>query len=58
MQILRMLNNKYLELILKLFDYQVQPIVQYGAELWGIDDTAAAQCEKVHLIALKKVFGT
>jgi hypothetical protein len=32
---------------------QVQPILQYGAELWGLDD-AAQCCEKVHLFALKK----
>ena len=33
MQRLRMLNNNSLELFLKLFDSQVQPIAQYGAEL-------------------------
>ena len=56
MQRLRMLNNDSLELFLKLFDSQVQPIAQYGAERWGLD-IAAVHCEKVHLFALKKFMG-
>ena len=56
MQKLRMLNNNSLELFLKLFDSQVQPIAQYGAERWGLD-IAAVHCEKVHLFALKKFLG-
>ena len=55
MQRLRMLNNTSLEL-LKLFDSQVQPMVMYDAELWGLDP-AASQCEKVHLLALKMILG-
>ena len=51
-----MINNNSLELFLKLFDSQVQPIALYGAELWGLD-TAAAHCEKVHLFALTKFLG-
>ena len=50
---LRMLNNNSVEVFLKLFDAQVQPIVQYGSELWGLDK-AAVHIEKVHLFALKK----
>lgn len=53
---LRNLNNDSLSLFLKLFDLQVQPIVQYGAELWGLD-TSACHIEKVHLFALKKFLG-
>ena len=46
MQRSRMLNNKSLELFLKLFDSQVQSIAQYGDELWDLD-IAAVHCEKV-----------
>ena len=55
LQKLSLLNNHSLELLMKLFDAQIQPIIQYGAELWGLDSTAAIHCEKVHLFALKKV---
>ena len=51
-----MLNNNSLEVYLKLFDAQVQPVAQYGAELWGLDK-AAVHTEKVHLFALKKFLG-
>ena len=50
---LRMLNNNSLELFLKLFDSQVQPIAQYDAVLWGLDP-GAAHCGKVHSCALKR----
>jgi hypothetical protein len=52
-QRLRMYNNYSLPVYFQLFDMQVQPILQYGAEIWGLDD-AAQCCEKVHLFALKK----
>ena len=55
MQKLRILNNNSFELFLKLFDFQVQPIALYGAELWGLE-TTAVHFEEVHLFALKKVF--
>ena len=45
-----------MELYMKLVDAQVQPIVQYGAEIWGMDK-AAQHCEQVHLFALKKILG-
>ena len=48
MKELRLLNNNNLELFLKLFDSQVQPIVQYSAELWGLN-TAADNVVLVHL---------
>ena len=50
------LNNNSLTLLLKLFDLQIQPIVQYGSELWGLD-IAAKYCESVHLFVLKKFLG-
>ena len=49
---LRMLNNNSVEVFLKLSGAQVQPVVQYGSELWGLDK-AAVHIEKVHLFALK-----
>ena len=56
MQKLSALDNQSLELFLKIFDSQVQPVVQYGAEIWGLYD-AAVYCENVHLFALKKFLG-
>ena len=56
MQKLYLLNNNSLEVFLKLFDAQVQPIAQYGSELWGLDK-AAIHIEKVHLNALKRFLG-
>ena len=53
MQRLRVYNNQSLDVFLRLFDAQVQPIMQYGSEVWGLDK-AAQHCEKVHLFALKK----
>ena len=32
------LDNHSFELFIKLFDSQIQPILLYGAELWGLDD--------------------
>ena len=43
-----MLNNNSFELFLKLFDSQVQPIVLYGAELWGLE-TTAVHCDKKYI---------
>ena len=53
MQRLRRFNNSSFQIFIKLFDTQVQPIMQYGSEIWGLND-ATEQCEKVHLFALKK----
>ena len=52
LQKLYLLNNNSLEVFLKLFDAQVQPIAQYGSELWGLHK-AVIHTEKVHLYALK-----
>ena len=50
------LNNNSIKVFLKLFDSQIQPMLLYGAELWGMDG-AAVYCEKVHLYALKRFLG-
>ena len=54
---LYILNNNSLSVFLKLFDSCVQPIAQYGAELWALDDVASIHVEKLHLFALKKFLG-
>ena len=53
---LRELNVFSVKLFFKLFDAQIQPIALYGSEIWGLD-TAAKNCEKVHLFAMKKLLG-
>lgn len=53
-QRLRLYNNTSVVIFLKLFDSRVQPIMQYGSEIWGMEE-AAHQCEKVHLFALKRL---
>ena len=53
MRKLCLLNNTSFQLYIKIFDAQVQPIVQYGAELWGLSK-AAVHCESLHLFALKR----
>ena len=41
----------------KLFDAQVQPMLSYGAEVWGLDvDTTLI--ERIHLFALKRFLTT
>ena len=52
-QRLRMYNCSSFDVYMKLFDAQVQPIMLYGSEIWGLDK-AAQYCEKIHLYALKK----
>ena len=52
-QKLRQHNCSSIHVFLKIFDAQVQPIMQYGSEIWGLSN-AASECEKVHLYALKK----
>ena len=47
-------ENRSLDIFLKLFDFQIQPIMQYGSEIWGMEG-AAQQCEKIHLYALKRI---
>jgi hypothetical protein len=52
-QRLRAYHCSSFDTYMKLFDAQVQPIMQYGSEIWGLDK-AVQHCEKVHLFALKK----
>ena len=52
-QKLRQHNCSSIQVFLKIFDTQVQPIMQYGSEIWGLCKSAN-ECEKVHLYALKK----
>ena len=52
-QRLRQYNNSSVHVFLKIFDAQIQPIMQYGSEIWGLEK-AANECEKLHLYALKK----
>ena len=52
-QKLRQHNSSSVYVFLKIFDAQIQPIMQYGSEIWGLDK-AACECEKIHLYAMKK----
>ena len=53
---LKTLDSQSFDVLMKVFDAQIQPIVQYGAELWGLDQSATF-CERPHLYALKKFLG-
>ena len=53
---LSILNNNSLGLFLKIFDSKIQPILLYGAEIWGLQP-AVVHCEAVHLFALKRFLG-
>ena len=57
MRKLFMLNNNSLQLFVKIFDTQIQPVIQYGSELWGLDKKVVIYCESVHLFGLKKFLG-
>jgi len=48
-------NKMSMPIFIKLFDSQVQPIVQYGAEVWGF--MQGSTVEKVHLFAMKRFLG-
>ena len=43
------------DVFFKLFDAQVQPIVLYGAEIWGVDNSSYV-IEELHLFAMKRRF--
>jgi hypothetical protein len=45
-------QNNSVDLFIKLFDTQVQPIIQYGAEIWGMEK--GKEIEKVHMFAMKR----
>ena len=50
------INNDSLSVFFKLFDAQIQPIVQYGAEIWGLEN-ASSVIENIHLFAMKRFLG-
>jgi hypothetical protein len=52
MKKLFILNNTSLELFVQILYVQIQPIVQYGSELWGLDRRAVVHCESVHVFTL------
>ena len=39
-----------------MFDAQVQPIILYGAEIWGLDSSSSV-IDNVHLFGLKRYLG-
>ena len=43
-------------MFLKLFDAQVQPVTEYGSEIWGLGK-AAIHTEQVRLFVLKRLLG-
>ena len=48
-----MYDNHSLDVFFKIFDSQIQPIMSYGSEIWGLDK-ASQYCENVHLFAMKR----
>ena len=52
------LGNKVILCIafLKLFDAQVQPVTEYGSEIWGLDK-AAIHTEQVRSFVLESLLG-
>ena len=49
-----MLGNLKKKKIVKMFDVQIQPIILYGAEIWGLQ--CLKNVEKVHTFALQEIF--
>ena len=45
-----------INVFLKIFDAQVQPVVLYGAEIWGLDSSSSV-IDNVHLFGLKRYLG-
>ena len=56
-KILWSLGERSPAIFFKLFDTQIQPMLNYGAEVWGLD-ADLAPVEKVHLFALKRFLNT
>eukprot|EP00745_Piridium_sociabile_P022013 TRINITY_DN34072_c0_g1_i3.p1 TRINITY_DN34072_c0_g1~~TRINITY_DN34072_c0_g1_i3.p1 ORF type:complete len:362 (+),score=-8.76 TRINITY_DN34072_c0_g1_i3:191-1276(+) len=52
LQLLYKFENDSVKLFFKLFDAQAQPIVQYGAEIWGLE--SGHEVDKLHLFAMKR----
>jgi uncharacterized protein YacL (UPF0231 family) len=53
LRLLWSLGEKLPDLFFKLFDCQIQPILNYGAEIWGLVANIKT-IEQVHLFALKR----
>ena len=53
---LYLLNNDLLQAFLKLFDAQVQPVTEYGSEMWGLGK-AVIHTEQVRSFVLKRLLG-
>eukprot|EP00745_Piridium_sociabile_P040569 TRINITY_DN782_c0_g1_i3.p1 TRINITY_DN782_c0_g1~~TRINITY_DN782_c0_g1_i3.p1 ORF type:complete len:396 (+),score=16.17 TRINITY_DN782_c0_g1_i3:171-1358(+) len=51
---MRKLNSMDSSLFWKLFDTQIEPILTYAAEVWGLSENI--QMENVHTFAIKKFF--
>ena len=49
-------NSIYLFLIVNIFDAEKQPVVLYGAEIWGLDSSSFV-IDNVHLFSLKRYLG-
>ena len=47
------LNNMSFIVLCEIFDAQIQTILLYGSELWGLDDISII--ESVHIFSLKKI---
>ena len=47
------LEEGAVKIFLKMFDAQIQPIMLYGAEIWGINDSYT-EIEKTHMFAMKR----
>ena len=45
-----------INVFLKIFDAQVQPVVLYGTEIWGLDSSSSV-IDNVHLFGLKRYLG-
>ena len=44
------------QIFFKLFDSQIQPILTYGAEIWGLSENQET-IERIHLFAIKRFLG-
>ena len=52
---MRRLNCSDPTVLWKIFDTQIEPILTYAAEVWGLEDVG--QIEKVQTFALKRFMG-
>ena len=50
-------ENQSMIIFEKLFASNVQPVLLYAAEIWGLQDDCCYQVEKTYLFALKRFLG-